>query len=479
MVTNCSSIVGGATTPGCVALPDLRISQGFPNAMSPPTVTPTSFLTLPAQLYSNAPAVVAIDPQYKLPTVHQWNLSIQRELPMGFLAQVAYVGHRGTRLQRAYDLNQISAAPIIPSFQIMQSNYNLGCKPDGTGCPTGITGTPVPIVVSGAIPTSLVSTVINSSTTIGYLTTNAAGSFASRIEQNTLNLHLRPNQQFNKITYIDSGGDSYYHAFQATLRKRFDKGLLFGLSYTYGKSIDDQSVDPIGASSSGGLSTSNSRTPTDIRNWRNERGRSDFDRRNVLMINAVYDLPVGRGKSLGGNMPSVLNHVFGGWSVNGIYTAQSGEPFSVTSGTFTQNASHYSRASLVGAQPTAQLQQLPGIPGPSYFANASAFVIPAPGSNGIGRNVFQAPGYWNLDLGIAKKFDITERIKLNFRMEMFNALNHPNFDNPVAASVGLPSIRSSVFAESCCQTVAVPATQTIIQTGESARIIQFALKLSF
>jgi hypothetical protein len=480
LVTNCSSIPGGATTPGCVALPDLRINQGFPNAMNPPTVKPSSFLTLPAQLLSNAPAIVAIDPQYKLPTVHQWNLSIQRELPMGFIAQGAYIGHRGTRLQRAYDLNQVNGDQVLSSFLIMQKNYNLGCKGDGTGCPAGVTGTPVPIVVSGAIPSSLLSTVINNSTVYGYLTTNALGSFASRIEQNTLNLHLRPNQQFAKITYLDSGGDSYYHAFQATLRKRFDKGLLFGLAYTFGKSIDDMSVDPIGASSGGGLSTSSvERTPVDIRNWRNERGRSNFDRRNVLMINTVYDLPVGRGKALGGNMPSALNHVFGGWSVNGIYTFQSGEPFSVTSGTFTQNASHWSRAALVGAQPSITLTQLPGIYGPVFFTDASAFKIPDPGSDGAGRNTFQSPNYWNVDLGIAKKFDITERVKLNFRMEMFNALNHPNFDNPVDASVGSPSIRSSVFAQSCCATVAPPATQTIIQTGESARIIQLALKLSF
>ncbi len=480
LVTNCSSIPNGATTPGCVPLPDLRINQGFPMALNPPTTKPSSFLTLPAQLLSNAPSIVSIDPNYKMPTVHEWNLSIQRELPGGFVAQVAYIGHRGTRLQRAYDLNQISSDPILPSFLIMQQNYSKGCKPDGTGCPSGATGTPVPIVTSGAIPSSLVSTVINSSTTVGYLTTNAAGSFASRIEQYTLNLHLRPNQQFARITYVDSGGDSYYHAFQATLRKRFEKGLLMGLVYTYGKSIDDQSVDPIGASSGGALSGSNSRTPTDIRNWRNERGRSDFDRRHVLVLNTVYDLPVGRGKWLGSNFNGVLNHLLGGWSVNGIYTFQSGEPFSVTSGTYTANASHWSRTGLSGAsQPALQMLELPGIYGPVYFPNASAFRIPDPGSDGIGRNTFQAPGYWNLDMGITKKFDLTERFKLDFRMEMFNALNHPNFDNPRDASVGSPNIRSSVFAQSCCQTVAVPTTQTIIQTGESARIIQFALKLSF
>jgi hypothetical protein len=105
--------------------------------------------------------------------------------------------------------------------------------------------------------------------------------------------------------------------------------------------------------------------------------------------------------------------------------------------------------------------------------------MPAPGTNGAGRNIFTAPGYWNVDLGFIKVFQINERFKIQFRTEMFNALNHTNFDNPRDASVGSPSIRSSLFAQVCCAGVAPPSTQTIVQTGESARVIQFALKLQF
>ncbi len=479
LVTSCSSVVGGSTTPGCVAPPDLRVGQGFPEQLNPPTVKPSSFLKLPTQLYSNAPTVTTIDPNMKLPTVHEWNLSVQHELPGGLVAQAAYVGHRGTRLMRIYNLNQINADPVIPSFLIMQNNYNAGCQPDGTGCPAGVTGTPVPIVANGSIPTSVVSTVINSSTTKGYLPQNNVGLFAQRVEQNTLNLHLRPNQQFSSIYYIDTGGDSYYHALQTTLRKRFEKGFLFGLAYTVGKSIDDQSIDPVGASSGGGYSTTSSRYAVDIRNWRNERGRSDFDRRQVLSVTGVWDLPVGRGKWLGSAFTGVVDHILGGWSVNGIYTYQSGEPFSVMSGVYTANNSHTSRAALVGAMPDMQLTQIAGVPGPVFFKDASAFKFPDVGTTGMGRNLFTAQPYWNVDLGVTKRFNITERVNMDFRMEMFNAFNHANFDNPRDASIGSPVITSSVFAQSCCQTVAPPSTQTIIQTGESARIIQFALKLSF
>jgi len=477
--TNCASVVGGSTTPGCTAVPDLRINQGFPYELNLPTVKPSSYLTPTAQLYSNAPTATVFDPYMGLPTVHQWNLSIQRELPGGFVAQVAYVGHRGTHLMRIYNINQINADPVIPSFLIMQANNNAGCQPDGTGCPAGVTGTPVPIVANGSIPASLVSTIINSSTTKGYLPQNNVGLFAQRIEQNTMNLKLRPNQQFSSISYLDSGGDSYYHSLQTTLRKRFDRGLLLGVSYTLGKSIDDQSIDPVGASSGGGFSVTSARYAVDIRNWRGERARSDFDRTHVLSVTALWELPVGQGKWLGSNLKGPLNVILGGWSINGISNYETGEPFSVMSGVYTASNEHTSRAALVGAMPVMQLQQLPGITGPSYFANASAFKFPDVGSTGMARNAFTAQPYYNLDLGITKNFKLTERVKMDFRMEMFNALNHPNFDQPVAASVGSPVITSPVFAQACCTTVAPPSTQTIIQTGESARIIQFALKISF
>ena len=174
---------------------------------------------------------------------------------------------------------------------------------------------------------------------------------AGRIEQTTLAAHLRPNQQFNTITYLDAGGDSYYHAFQLTLRKRFNAGLLLGLAYSFSKSIDDQSVDPVGSSSGGGLTTTNSRTPTDIRNWRNERALSDFDRTHVVTTNFVYDLPVGKGRTWLRSAPGVVNHVIGGWSINGLYTYMSGEPFSVNSGVRTNNYSHISRADFSGPNP--------------------------------------------------------------------------------------------------------------------------------
>lgn len=482
LVFSCSSVVGGSTTPGCSSVPDVRIAQGFPNALPPPSTQPASQLTPPVQLSSNAPALTMFDPNWKLPTVHQWDFSIQRQLPNGFLAEVGYVGKRGIRLERSYDLNQISADKILPSFLIMQQNVSNGCQPDGTGCSKG---QPVPIVTSGAV----IAAFVNSSTTKTDLAQNGAGNFAGRAEQSFMGLHLRPNQQFSTITYIDSGGDSYYHSLQATLRKRFESGLLFGAAYTFSKSIDDQSIDPVGSSSGGNLSTTSSRSPADVRNWKNERGLSDFNRFHTFTTTGIYELPFGRGKKIGGNVNRIMDQFIGGWSVNAIVTAMSGEPFSVRSGVFTSNFSHQSRANFVGSSlpstdlmmngPAGPYTLSPSLVSDPYNYATSGFKVPQPGDDGLGRNLFFGPGYVNLDLGISKSFTVTERVKLHLRAEGFNALNHPNFDSPSGASVGTPSILGTTFGQACCATVAPPSTQTIIQTGESARIVQFALKLTF
>ena len=139
------------------------------------------------------------------------------------------------------------------------------------GCPAGVAGSPIGLVTGGILTAAFV----NSATTQAELQQNNAGTFAGRIEQTTLAAGLRPNQQFGIVTFLDSGGDSYYHAFQSTLRRRFANGFQVMLAYTFSKSIDNQSVDPVASSSGGGLSTTTSRAPADIRDWRQERGVSE------------------------------------------------------------------------------------------------------------------------------------------------------------------------------------------------------------
>src|SRR5713101_4575717 len=375
-------------TQGCVSSPNINntVAGGFPTVLPLPSAKPSSFFTPFQQLRKDSPPITVFAPQMKLPTVHEWNFSWQRELPGGFVMQAAYIGRRGEHLFMAYDINQVNSDPVVGSFLIMQQNRALGCTAAGTGCTGGVTPPLLAQLTNAFIATGQSSTTatasattfINSSTTVTDLNRNSVGNFAVRIENTVLGLKLRPNQQFAVITYLDNSGDSSYHAAQFTLRRRFSSGLGLSMAYTFGKSIDNQSVDPVGAASGGGLSTTNSRTPTDIRNFRNERGRSDFDRTHVIQAASVWEVPFGRGKRFLKSSPGVVNQAIGGWTVNAIYTFMTGEPFSVNSGGnsstypggLTSNAGHVSRA-VVLTPIQAQLQAKPGVVGPVLFKDTS------------------------------------------------------------------------------------------------------------
>lgn len=464
-----------------------RVGEGFPQQLAPPTTKPSSFYTPAIARQGTAPSLGAFDQKIGLPTSHDWNLNIQRELPFGMVAQVGYVGKRGTKLLRGYNLNQTRlSSAVISSFNALKANQAAGCtnRALGTGCPTGYMPQAVGILLQLSDAAFL-----NSTATTTDLQQNAVANLANRIDTNydiwtrgVAANYFRPNPQFSSLFYLDTGGDSYYHGLQATLRRRFENGFSFGLAYTFSKSIDNMSVDPVGAASGGGLSTTNSRTASDIYNWNIDRAVSDFDRRHVLVVNGLWELPFGKGKPIFGNAPGFVNQIIGGWSVNGILFQMTGQPFQVQSGALTAHNGKVSRADYVGAPPEAKLQEVSGILGPVLFtaADQAKFTFPVAGSNGTqGRNTFRGPGYTNLDMGIFKNFSITERFRLQLRGEFFNALNHANFESPRDASNGSTLITSTLFGRTCCVAAATPSSANVIATGESARVIQLALKLSF
>jgi hypothetical protein len=497
-----------AQATGCMDLPNnVRLSQLLtainPFALSLPTKNPSELLSPENAALAVAPNVGAFDPNLQIPTVHEWSLTIQRELPWNFVGQVGYIGKRGTHLYRAYDLNQLRTDQpgFLQSFLIARANVRKQCRPDGTGCPAGVTG---------QTPTLLVqltgSTIGNANSTLNGFTSdfllNALGTVASRIDRTDIVSrgfpanYFRPNAQFSEIFYFDAGGDSYYHGAIVQVRRRLEKGLDFGLSYTFSKSIDNMSVDPVAATSGGGLGN-NSRTPTDVRDFALDRAVSDFDNTHVLVVNSRYELPFGKGRKFLNSLPGALDHVLGGWSLTGIYTYQSGEPYTINSGAATANftiAGKQTRADLRGPLPASRLQFVDGIVGPVVFdaddrdpntncrqvvGTQSFFCIPEPGGFGMARNALRGPGFWNFDLGILKTFRVSERVNIQFRAEMFNAFNHPNFENPRNATEGSPTVTSSLFGQTCCVTSSVPASTTIIATGEPNRVIQFALKVQF
>lgn len=223
-------------------------------------------------------------------------------------------------------------------------------------------------------------------------------------------------------TYIDSdwSGNSSYNAFNAKVEHR-SNSMLFTMVYTWAKSIDSKSAAAgIGNDVSGWQGFLNN---ADVRR---DRGRSEFDVDHRLVSSLVYELPIGRGRKFGANLPKVVDVVVGGWQFNTIATFQAGFPISISAAdrgglndTFNAN-----RADLVG---TPRLTKTL-----SQWFDISAFRQPATGFLGTsGRSILRAPGINNWDIGLFKNFAITEKVSFQFRFESFNAFNHTQWGVPV------------------------------------------------
>jgi hypothetical protein len=253
---------------------------------------------------------------------------------------------------------------------------------------------------------------------------------------------VRPT--WNNVTLRDNGANSNYNALIARAEKRFSKGLTFIASYTWSKTIDqnNQSLDE-------GLAGN-----ANPYNLRMERGLSGLDRRHNLVASFTYEMPFGRGRTLGTSWPRSLDAVLGGWQVGGILTLRSGIPFSTSWPGDPQNSGTANRGDRIAS---GKLDN----PTIDKWFDEFAFVQSAPGVFGnAGRNILIGPGQRNFDFILAKRFDMPwEGHFLQLRFESFNFTNTPYFGQPNSSLRG-------------------PATATINQADEPRRI-QFALKYVF
>ncbi len=244
---------------------------------------------------------------------------------------------------------------------------------------------------------------------------------------------LRSLYPYIAPTFYDrSIGKADYNAFQFTLNKRFTKGLAYQVAYTWSKSID------YGASGWYGVE---GQSVTDPYNLNGSRGPSGFDLTQVLSVNAVYELPVGKGKRFQTNN-KVADFIIGNWQINSIFSARSGLPYQVyvsgdVANTGNVGSSQYERANLVGGAD-------PYLSNPTRDngLNRAAFQIPDVYTFGnLGRDRLRTLPVWNIDMSIFRQFPILDRAKFEFRAEAFNLLNHqilgqPNNDMADTANFG-------------------------------------------
>ncbi len=245
-------------------------------------------------------------------------------------------------------------------------------------------------------------------------------------------LSRRPYPNF--ATYINSdwSGYSSYNSFNAKIEHTF-KGLTLTSTYTFSKSLDDKSsIAALGNSTNGWQGF------LDNHNTRLDYGLSDFDTPHRFVTSFVYNLPFGRGQKFAGNINRAADAAIGGWQFNGIATFQKGFPYTIYAADANGLLDNYfNRANVVGNPfPSGFSQNI------QHWFNTAAFTQPQAGVYGdIGRNVYTSPGLNNWNLSFFKNVNLTERAKIQLRLETFNTFNHaqwstPNFSLNSAASFG-------------------------------------------
>ena len=232
----------------------------------------------------------------------------------------------------------------------------------------------------------------------------------------------RPYSLYSGFSYTESSGSSSYSAFQAKVQRQFSRGLNLIGSYTWSKSIDTAS----GAFGD----TRNPNFPQNSRDLAAEKGLSDFDYRNRFSLAYVYQLPIGSTAWRLDNHS--LNYLIKNWQLAGIATAQSGPHFTANISGDISGADE----TVIAGQPTDR----PNVSGagfypanktPNQWALPSGFSAQAPYTFGnAGRNILQGPGISSWDFSIIRNFPFKESMNLEFRAEMFNIFNRPNFDIP-------------------------------------------------
>ena len=257
-----------------------------------------------------------------------------------------------------------------------------------------------------------------------------------------------------------SEGVSSYNALLLDFTHRFSNGVALRGVYTWAKALDDgDSLNATAAANAPGLVMNPFNLHSD---W----GLATFDVRNVAVINASYELPLGRGKSLLNGLRGWRDVMVSGWSVNGVQTIQSGFPFTPQL-SFNPSNNGDTRNPVRPSLNSAFTGPLI-LGNPNRYFDPNAFIVPSNGTYGnVGRDTFTGPGLATMDISLLKNTRITEKWGLQFRAEFFNLLNQANFNTPnliaFTSAVGPPS----------------PAAGVITSTSTPSRQIQFGLKLTW
>jgi len=359
-----------------------------------------------------APVVIAsgVQPDLQTPTVISYDLKIEQQILPNTTLSVGYSGSHGYHEILSIDANVPSNVVICPAAPC-PANYPSGAYFYYASLAAPFTGTPA-----------------------------------------------LANPAVSNTTHWFSPGVSSYNALEVDVNHQFSHGLAIRGVYTYSKALDDGDSMNTSVATNSPAFASNPLNPL-----QSDYGRASFDVRHAAVVNATYDLPVGRKNVSGENR--WWNSAIENWQVSGIETLVSGLPFTPQLSYNPSNdgdSRNPVRPSLNPAFTGSIIES-----GPAQFFNPNAFIQPLANTYGNApRNFLQGPGLATTDISVAKKFLFTERLNLQFRAELFNVFNRTNFNNPnpvvfTSATSVLPSASAGV----------------ITSTSTSSRQVQFGLKL--
>ncbi|HMD17225.1 MAG TPA: TonB-dependent receptor [Terriglobales bacterium] len=363
--------------------------------------------------------------------VEQYNIDIQRQLPAGFFADVAYAGSHGVHLEQYNtDINQ------IPDSFLSQQAALTTLVTNPLGCPTSPATCPNPAL---------------------------AGTM---IAQGQLD---RPYPQYNNIALAGYGCcSSSYNSLQATVTRRFAGGGTMLVAYTNSKLMTN--TDTLTSwleGSTGGVGS--------VQDWNNLKGERSLSSQDVsqrLVISYVLDLPFGKGKMFANGFSGAANKLVSGWGINGITTFQRGFPLKITYANSTPLEAANLGVSNVRPDVVAGCDKSSAGGHITQWFNTSCFAAPPDWGFGSESRVdgqLRGPGINNWDFAIFKRTTVTERVGLEFRTEFFNLFNHPYFGMPATSYAGSPTANG------------FGAVTSTVGAGAASpeRLIQFALKLVF
>ena len=392
-----SSADGGLT-------PFTLLSNAYGDGLQQPTGNSLGMRTQLGQSVSGDPRWV------RTGYMQQWSFNIQRELPGKVQVEAGYVGSRGVKIPATFQLNS------LPNQYLSLQQRLLDMVPN-----------PFASVVSSG-------TMSRPTVTRGQL--------------------LRPYPQFTGVNFPQSSaGSSNYHSFQMRIERRFSQGLSILAAYTNAKLISDTDGLKSGSWIPGEVTVG----AQDPNNRRLERSVAPQDVSQRFVINYIYDLPFGKGKPLLGGSGRLVSGLVGGWTITGITTLQKGRPIDLNAPNNTNSYGGGSRPNNNG-----QSASLPSSERSlDHWFNTSVFSQPEPftfGTTGRLLPDVREPGITNFDFSVHRSFRIRETASLQFRTELFNMFNTPQFGRP---NGGFGNV---LFG-------------TINSQANSPREIQFGLKL--